>query len=175
MAIAMRWVVDVTTFVMAIAQTGDCCDGNCDGNYQIIVIGMTAWCGSRGALYNGQYKECDNNIAISEKIIIHPVKWLLLHQYPTTSPLLVLLFLFLLLLLLLLLYYLLLSLPLSTTILVFIPIPIHSLYGYDSLFVIIIIYYYYYYYHCTTYCLLVGGMFALINSCTLQDSKTSTN
>ena len=79
MAIAMRQVVDVMTFVMAIAQTGDCCDGNCDGNYQIIVIGMTAWCGSRGALYNGHYKECDTNIAISEKIIIHPVKWLLLH------------------------------------------------------------------------------------------------
>jgi len=75
MAIAMRQVVDVMTFVMAIAQTGDCCDGN----YQIIVIGMTAWCGSRGALYNGHYKECDTNIAISEKIIIHPVKWLLLH------------------------------------------------------------------------------------------------
>jgi len=40
MAIATRRVVDETSFVMAIAETGGCCNGNCDGNYQIIAIGM---------------------------------------------------------------------------------------------------------------------------------------
>ena len=33
MAIAMRWVIDVTAFVVVIAETGGYCDSNCGGNY----------------------------------------------------------------------------------------------------------------------------------------------
>ena len=73
----MRRVVDVTAFVMAVADTGDYCDCDCDTNYQIIVIGMTIWRDSRHTPCNGHDKERDDIVTKIIRYLFYLIRSLL--------------------------------------------------------------------------------------------------
>ena len=100
MVIAMRRVVDVTAFVMAVADTGDYCDCDCDTNYQIIVIGMTIWCDSRHTPCNGHDKECDGIVIKIIRYLFYLIRsllqFLLLDNYYYYHYFLILIFIFIL-------------------------------------------------------------------------------